>query len=145
MSDALSSRQVKAIAVLTQGGSGREAAEACKVTPQTLSEWRQNPEFKSRLDTVKMEVLESARDNLQSAAQTAVQALVDLAKNSTHQETRRKAALNILEMTGFTRETIEMFAWGVDSVVIEEAEHEKVTETVSELATILRNKIADMK
>jgi len=136
---------LKAIPLLAQGFTGVEVAKACKKTPQTISEWKQIPEFKAQLNSVQMEVLESARNKLQSASGTAAQALVDLAENSTNPETRRKAALDILSMNGYTRETVEMFAWGIDPVGSSEAEHETVTKTVSELAALLRNKIADMK
>ena len=116
MSATLSPKQLKAIALLAQGFTGKEAAKSCNVTPQTLSEWRQINEFSAQLNSMKMGALESARDKLQSAAQTAAQTLVDLAESSTNPEVRRKAAMNILELTGYTRETIEMFAWGIDSV-----------------------------
>jgi hypothetical protein len=46
-------------------------------------------------------------------------------------------------MTGYTYDTVAMYAWGIDPVVAEKAEHEAVTKTVSELATLLRNKIAE--
>jgi hypothetical protein len=111
----LSPIMLKAIPLLAQGFTGVETAKACKKTPQTISEWLRIPEFKAELDSMKMEALESARDKLQSASGIAVQTLVDLAHNSSNPETRRKAALNILEMAGFTRETIEMFAWGVNA------------------------------
>ena len=139
----LSPKQFKTVALLAQGSTGVEAAKSCNVTPQTISEWRQNPEFKAQLNSMKMEILESVRDKLQSASGTAVQTLVELAESHSHPETRRKAALNILEMTGYTYDTVAMYAWGIDTAVVEEAEHETVTKTVSELATLLRNKIAE--
>jgi len=139
----LSPKKLKAVALLAQGSTGVEAAKACNVTPQTISEWRRIPEFKAELDSMKMEVLESARDKLQSASCTAVQTLVDLAESSANHETRRKAALDILSMNGYTRETVEMFAWGIHPVGSAEEEYETVTETVSELAALLRNKITE--
>ncbi len=120
----LTPKQTKAIALFAEGKSGREVAAEVSVTPQTLSEWRKSALFMAELNNFRMELLETARSTLQHAPNLAVAALVELAESSDNPETRRKAALDILRLTGFEPGHYEAYAWGIGQRTPEGAAHE---------------------
>jgi len=109
----LTAKQCKAVILLAQGHTGREVSKALSVTPQTLCGWKKIPLFVASINNMKMEVLESTRAMLQNTSNVAVSTLTDIVKNSENDETRRKAALDILRLTGFEPGQHETFAWGI--------------------------------
>ncbi len=111
----LSVKQLKAIPLLAQGQTGKQVSKEISVAPQTICEWKKLPEFIAQVNEFTMETLEKARAGLQCSTVTAVAVLSDLAENSKSDETRRKAALDILRMTGFDAGLHESFGWGVGS------------------------------
>jgi signal transduction histidine kinase len=120
----LSAKQLQAIPLMAQGKTGKEVAAEVSVTPQTLCEWKKSALFMAELNNFRMEALETARSALQHAPNLAVAALVELAESSDNPETRRKAALDILRLTGFEPGHYEAYAWGIGQRTVEAAEHE---------------------
>ena len=120
----LTPKQLQAIPLMAQGKTGKEVAAEVSVAPQTLCEWRKSAIFMAELNNFKMELLETARSALQHAPNLAVAALVELAESSDNPETRRKAALDILRLTGFEPGQYEAYAWGIGQRTVEAAEHE---------------------
>ena len=57
--------------------------------------------------------LQATKTRLQAATHTAVATLEDLARNAKNPETRRKAALDILTLSGFTPGTQALYALGI--------------------------------
>lgn len=96
----LSSLQVKATSLIVEGIMRRKVAEALSIAPQTLSEWNKNPLFVKTISDLKKEALNEIKENLTSSASLALETLRELAKESKNEEVRRKAALDIIELTG---------------------------------------------
>ena len=92
----LSIRQLKAISLIASGMSSKDTADVIGITPQTLSTWRAIPEFEVALNGLKTEMLNAVHDKLRCASTIAIDSLTDLSKNAKSEETRRKAALDIL-------------------------------------------------
>ena len=120
----LTSKQIKALPLMVQGIPGKDVATEVNVTPQTVSEWKRCPEFMATLNSLRMEFLENARFQLQQSPSKAVQTLIDLMDNSENEETRRKAALDILRLSGFEPGKHECYAWGIGSTNAESMAHE---------------------
>ena len=59
MLDTLTPNKLKAATLIAQGNTGKEVAKSCNVTPQTISEWQQIPDFKALINSIKMEALAS--------------------------------------------------------------------------------------
>ena len=109
----LTNKQLQALPLMAQGISGVDVAKEVAVSPQTISEWKKSPVFMVTLNQLKMEVLEGARCQLQQAPKSAVKTLIDLMENSDNEETRRKAALDILRLSGFEPGKHECYGWGI--------------------------------
>lgn len=120
----LSAKQLRAIPLLSQGIKSKDVAAEIGVAAQTLSEWHRSPQFLAELNNFRMEVLEEARNNLQYASGIAVATLVELAEGAQSLETRRKAALDILRMSGFEPESRSAFGWGIGQRTSEGVKHE---------------------
>lgn len=119
-----SAKQIQAIGLLAHGVSCRDVAKELSVAPQTISEWKKSPSFVARVNDLKMEALETARIALQQSSNIAVRTLIEIAEKSDNDETRRKAAMDILRMNGFEAGMHESFAWGVGSRTEERMKHE---------------------
>ena len=113
MSSNLSPQQVKAITLLAMGKSSKEVAKDLGVSPQSVCKWRKSPHFQAQLNTLKWEALNSARDLLRAAAKDAVVGLVDTAKNSKSDETKRKACRDIIELVGLSDPKSKLYGWGL--------------------------------
>jgi hypothetical protein len=74
-SDALTSKQEKAIVALLSEGTTKEAASKAGVTETTLWRWLQLPEFQSRYHAMRRQLVEVAISELQSNASAAVRRL----------------------------------------------------------------------
>ena len=108
----LSPKQQKAITLLASGTSKRETAEAVGVTPQTISEWHRNPDFQAARNALQRDQLDAARTHLQALAKDAASTLSDVMRNADSHETRRRAALDVLEMAGLAGDR-DRFGWGI--------------------------------
>jgi hypothetical protein len=120
----LTPKQQKSITLLAQGMLGKEVAKEVSVTPQTLSGWKNNPEYLAALNNYRFELLEGARTQLQFAPSKAASVLIDLMEYSDSDETRRKAALDILRLTGFEPGHHETYGWGIGYRDAEQVEHD---------------------
>lgn len=119
----LTPKQLKAIPLMAQGMSGKEIAEEVSVTPQTVSEWKKLPAFMASVNSLRKEALSSARCQLQQTPNKAIQTLIDLMDNSANDETRRKAALDILRLNGFEPGKDENYARGIGPTNVEDMTH----------------------
>lgn len=109
----LTPKQLKAIPLMAQGMMGVEVAKEISVAPQTISEWRKSFEFMAELNDYRFQLLENARSQLQYAPSKAVQTLYDLMENSESDETKRKAAIDILRLNGFEPGKYDSFGLGI--------------------------------
>jgi len=120
----LTSKQLKALPLMAQGMSGVDVAKEVNVAAQTVSGWKNDPEFMATLNQLKMEALEGARCQLNQSPSKAVQTLLNLMENSSNEETRRKAALDILRLSGFEPGKHEPYAAGIGPTNVESMTHE---------------------
>lgn len=94
---ALSPAQERAVILLASGKSGRDTAKAIGVTPESISHWRHLHAFRTALDELRRETMESAADALRDLAITAV-ATVKECMNSRDANVRLRAATTVLKM-----------------------------------------------
>ena len=106
-------KQLQALILLASGKTGRDVARELKITPQTVSEWKRGPSFVVELNRLQREVVEAARIRLQQSATEAADILLGLARDATNDETRRKAAVDLLRLGGFEPASPEAFALGI--------------------------------
>ena len=71
----INQNQLLAAQMLAAGKTGKAVAEQLGVTEETISRWKQNPDFKIYLDELIIGVHESARLKLQSLVEKAVNAI----------------------------------------------------------------------
>jgi hypothetical protein len=109
---------------LAAGRLKQDAAKTVGVSPQTISAWLRDPQFQASINALMWEQLNTARTSLQALARTATQTLGDVMQKADNYETRRRAALDILEMTGFSGD-LEKFAMGVGPATAEGVEKEQ--------------------
>ena len=64
MSTKLKENQLLAIPLVAQGVSGREIAKQLTVTEETVSRWKQLPEFQARVNSILMECREDTQQQL---------------------------------------------------------------------------------
>lgn len=82
--------------------------------------WLKDKAFAEHLNNIKREGLESARTAIQQNAIFAVQSLARIARYGKNEMARIAACKQLLEMSGFTKDTQEMWGWGIDF----QSEHE---------------------
>jgi hypothetical protein len=71
----LAVRQIEAATMLVNGVLGKEVAERLDVAEETISRWRQRPEFQHLMQSLLAERLDAARMGLLSLAQDSVEEL----------------------------------------------------------------------
>jgi len=137
MTDKLSAKQFKAASMLAEGQACSIVAKALSITPQTISAWKKVALFQATINSITMSHLEKTRTQLQNASSSAVDTLVELARESKLPETRRKAAMDILRLTGFEPGCHDTFAWGVESTTVQQVEKDMRVAKNPELASLL--------
>ena len=123
----INAKQQKAIILIASGKSKGEAADAVGVTPQTISDWFHNAHFCAALNRLQRDQLEAARTELQAMAKDAVKALSDVMQNADSYETRRRAALDVLEIAGLAGDPTT-FAWGIGPDTAEAVERQRAVD-----------------
>lgn len=109
----LPAKQNLAVALLASGKKGCEVASELKVTPQTISEWKRQPEFVAELNKLQMEGIRAARTKIQQSATEAVDALLEIAKEAPNPDTRRRAAVDLLRLGGFEPASLQAYGIGI--------------------------------
>lgn len=110
----LNGKQTRAAGLLARGMSCADTAKEVGVSPQTISAWKKDPEFEATVNSLKWEVLETARDQLRTLVPDAVKALQDLVNGATREDVRRKAAIDVLQTAGLAgdEKTHLRYGWG---------------------------------
>ena len=81
-----------------------------------------------------MDGLHAARDMVRASAGAAVECLVDIALNSDNDEVRRKAANDLIALTGLSGSTTALYGWGVGKTTAAEILEEKAAnEAISQM------------
>lgn len=110
----LKGSQIKVAGLLAGGATVSEAADKAGLARSTINRWlRDDANFVAYLNTLKETQLEATRTALQAASGEAVKTLLHVMKNSKSDAAKVSAAKEVLAMTGFTKETVELYSWGV--------------------------------
>lgn len=95
----LNAQQEKAIVLVVLGKSGREIAEACEVTPETVSRWRQMPLFIATVNRILKDSQDEVKLRLHSLTNMALNAIESILTNEESPPNMRlQAALKVLEL-----------------------------------------------
>jgi hypothetical protein len=106
-------KKAKAVSLIASGLKCRMVAEELGVTPQTISEWKKQPEFAAESNKLRLETLEAASAKIQDSVIGACDILVRVMQEAPSFETRRKAALDIMRLAGFEPGSQQSYAWGI--------------------------------
>ena len=107
----LTTAQIRAADLLSQGKPERIVIEECKVRPQTLQGWYEDVRFQAAVDLfgsgVVAEVAASrtVADILEQSAPKAAEKIEFLMENAEKDDTKLRAAEAVLDRTGHARQT----------------------------------------
>ena len=96
MSTKLNENQLLAIPLVAQGVSGKEIAKTFKVTEETVSRWKQQPEFKAEVNHLLKECREDTQHRLRSIVNKSLEILIDELGNESS-DMRVNLALKVLQ------------------------------------------------
>jgi len=108
MSNKLKENQLLAIPLVAQGVSGREIAKQLTVTEETVSRWKQLPEFQARVNSILMECREDTQQQLRHVISLSLTIIQEELQN-TNSSTRISLALKLvhsMKLTGILHEEI---------------------------------------
>lgn len=100
MSTNLNETQHQAIVMLASGKTGAAVADALGVRKETVSRWRQLPEFRAGLNEVIEEVRESTRHRLTAMVEKALEVIEADLQTIDDPVRRSRAAFKILQLVG---------------------------------------------
>ena len=122
----ISPKQINACRLLATGKSITDTAKELNISRMTISRWlKSDNDFAAYLNTLKTEQLEAARTQIQHIASLAVETLANVMTKSKNDTARIAAAKEVLSMSGLTKETCTMYAWGVGAKTPEKVAAEK--------------------
>ena len=104
-----------------------KTAKTAKLTRATIYNWLKNDEFIARLNALKNEQLENTRTQIQYSSSIAVNTLINVMQNSKNDIARINAAKEVLNMSGFTKDSLSMYGWGVGSDTAEKVKADKIS------------------
>ena len=78
MNKSLKPQQYAAISLLSQGHSQKQVAEELEITPQTMSAWMNQPEFKEYLDSLSQELCKTTVSRMFSLRVQAIERLAQI-------------------------------------------------------------------
>ena len=108
MSTKLKENQLLAIPLVAQGVSGKEIAKQLSVAEETVSRWKQLPEFQARVNSILMECREDTQQQLRHVISLSLTIIQEELQN-TNSSTRVSLALklvNSMKLTGLLYEEI---------------------------------------
>jgi len=122
----LSPKQLKTLVLLSEGKTAKHIADKLEVTVQTISQWGKNPEFQIELNKLKQEILATAKDAIRSNVQVAINCLKSLVESGKNEEVRRKAANDLLAMSGIADPSDTR--WGIGPTSLTALEQKRASE-----------------
>ena len=97
MSTKLKEKQLLAIPLVAQGVSGREIAKQLTVTEETVSRWKQVPEFQAGVNAILLECREIAKQRLRNLLTNSLD-LLEEEMNNPESRHRVNIALKMLQL-----------------------------------------------
>ena len=108
MSNKLKENQLLAIPLVAQGVSGKEIAKQLSVTEETVSRWKQLPEFQAGVNSILMECREDTQQQLRHVISLSL-SIIQKELQNTNSSTRVGLALKLvisMKLTGILHEEI---------------------------------------
>ena len=96
MSTKLNQNQLLAIPLVAQGVSGKKISKTLKITEETVSRWKQQPEFKAEVNQILKECREETQHKLRSIVNTSLEIIKAELENDLSEQ-RVGIALKILQ------------------------------------------------
>lgn len=100
MSKKLNETQHQAIIMLAGGQPASSVAIALNVRKETISRWKQLPEFQAELNILLEDIRESTRNRLASMAEKALEVLEQDLQSTDNPTRRSRTAFKILQLVG---------------------------------------------
>ena len=100
MSTKLNETQHQAIVMLASGKPASAVATALDVRKETISRWRQLPEFQAEVNAIIEEVREAARNRLAAMVDKALEVIEADLQATDNAAQRSRAAFKILQLVG---------------------------------------------
>ncbi len=97
----LTKRQIKAAQLEAAGYKATEIAKECKITPQTISSYRQVDEYKVLVSKIARATFRASQMRLVEGTHKAVETII-AAMDSDKENIRLRAAESLLKMAGMT-------------------------------------------
>lgn len=111
MTQNMTPRQLKALAILLEGGTDGEAAAAAGVKRQTVNNWRRDGVFDEAYQEHEAAILPKVTRSLIAASAACVDYLADVVKDDSKSDTVRiRAASTLLQNALRFKETAELAA-----------------------------------
>ena len=101
MSTKLKENQLLAIPLVVQGVSGREIAKQLSVAEETVSRWKQLPEFQARVNSILMECREDTQQQLRHVIGLSLTIIQEELQN-TNSSMRVNLALKLVQTMKLT-------------------------------------------
>ena len=96
MSTKLNENQLLAIPLVAQGVSGKDIAKTLKITEETVSRWKQQPDFKAEVNQLLKECRDDTQHRLRSIVNKSLEILIDELRNDSS-DVRVNLALKVLQ------------------------------------------------
>lgn len=136
----LTRRQEEALIALLEVGSVAAAAEKCNLSPGTLFRYLQDPPFITRYREARGKLVETAIAKVQSAAESAVDTLLEIAQDKAAAPTARIAAARAI-----LSQAVRGVEWAVQGTRGAESEHEHICAGCNDRYSCLGNDCADLQ
>lgn len=135
--DKLTPKQIEAAHSLVAGRSGKETAKSVGVQPETISRWKNEPQFIAYMNLLKQEGLDGMVDQMRRLGTDALSTLLDVMRNSKSDRARMKAVEIVLYHLGWTDIQKGMWGWGVGPTSPELVAREQRSKARPQLAALL--------
>ena len=97
MSNKLKENQLLAIPLVAQGVSGKEIAKQLTVAEETVSRWKQTPEFQAEVNAILLECRDNAKQRLRNLLTNSLD-LLEEEMNNPESRHRVTIALKMLQL-----------------------------------------------
>lgn len=101
MSQKVTPKQLKALHMLMRGISATEVAQKLKLRRETISRWKNLPEFSQKFESLIEESQREMRHRMLSLIDTSITTLLADVKSIYGEHNRTQTALNVIKMVGF--------------------------------------------
>jgi len=121
----LNGNQQLAIQLLASGKAGKAVAQELGIRNETLSRWRNQPQFQAELNAFVEDIRENARGRLLALVDRALEIIEQELKNDEPSSQRTRTAFKVLQMVGGDSLSLPQQKLPTDTEEIEKQERDK--------------------